>query len=156
MARNQRLERLLQPSRLHAGLDVKIPPTNPITLIADFPTGANSGYVDLFDPGTYEIGLYDDAGLLLDIGGVAVEAGGFYTLDAYGVAGFGVVASTLLVDDLTLPTTGNARVRVLHLRPEPFDELRHWIGEVERFWSGQLAAFKAHAERRPRRTPRRR
>jgi DNA-binding transcriptional ArsR family regulator len=52
----------------------------------------------------------------------------------------------------------DARVRVLRLRHEPFDELRHWIGEVERFWTGQLAAFKAHAERRTRRPrrPRRR
>ena len=44
----------------------------------------------------------------------------------------------------------DARVRLLRLRPEPFDELRHWIDEVEQFWSGQLAAFKAHAERRAR------
>ena len=42
----------------------------------------------------------------------------------------------------------DARVRVLRLRPEPFDELRRWIDEVEQFWTGQLAAFKAHAERR--------
>jgi DNA-binding transcriptional ArsR family regulator len=42
----------------------------------------------------------------------------------------------------------DARVRVLRLRPEPFDELRHWIDEVEQFWASQLAAFKAHAERR--------
>ena len=50
----------------------------------------------------------------------------------------------------------DARVRVLRLRPEPFDELRHWIDEVERFWTGQLAAFKAHAERRLPRARRRR
>ena len=51
----------------------------------------------------------------------------------------------------------DARARLLSLRPEPFDELRHWIDEVERFWTGQLAAFKRHAERtRPRGTKRRR
>ncbi|HEX2483801.1 MAG TPA: metalloregulator ArsR/SmtB family transcription factor [Myxococcota bacterium] len=50
----------------------------------------------------------------------------------------------------------DGRVRVLRLRPEPLDELRHWIGEVERFWTGQLASFKEHAERRSRRAPRRR
>jgi DNA-binding transcriptional ArsR family regulator len=50
----------------------------------------------------------------------------------------------------------DARVRVLRLRPEPFDELRRWIDEVERFWAGQLAAFKAHAERRRPRARRRR
>jgi DNA-binding transcriptional ArsR family regulator len=41
----------------------------------------------------------------------------------------------------------DARVRVLRLRAEPFDELRDWIEEVAQFWSGQLASFKAHAER---------
>ena len=44
----------------------------------------------------------------------------------------------------------DARVRVLRLRAEPFDELRRWIDEVERFWEGQLAAFRDHAERRGR------
>ena len=50
----------------------------------------------------------------------------------------------------------DARVRVLRLRPEPFDELRRWIDEVEQFWTGQLAAFKAHAERPAGRQSRRR
>lgn len=49
----------------------------------------------------------------------------------------------------------DARVRVLRLRPEPLDELRRWIDEVERFWTQQLAAFKEHAEGRTR-PPRRR
>jgi DNA-binding transcriptional ArsR family regulator len=45
----------------------------------------------------------------------------------------------------------DARARVFRLRPEPFDELRGWIDEVGEFWGGQLAAFKAYAERtRPR------
>jgi hypothetical protein len=39
------------------------------------------------------------------------------------------------------------RARVYRLRPEPFSLLRTWLDEVERFWSGQLASFKAHAER---------
>jgi DNA-binding transcriptional ArsR family regulator len=41
----------------------------------------------------------------------------------------------------------DARVRVLRLRAQPFDELRDWLEEVAQFWSGQLASFKAHAER---------
>jgi len=48
----------------------------------------------------------------------------------------------------------DARVRILRLRPEPFDDLRGWLDEVERFWSGQLAAFQAHAEKRRRRPER--
>jgi DNA-binding transcriptional ArsR family regulator len=42
---------------------------------------------------------------------------------------------------------GDARVRVYRLEHAPFVELRTWLDEVERFWSTQLAAFKAHAER---------
>jgi DNA-binding transcriptional ArsR family regulator len=57
-----------------------------------------------------------------------------------------------LVDEET--PADDARVRVLRLRQAPFDELRHWIEEVEQFWTGQLASFKAHAERRTRGRPR--
>lgn len=41
----------------------------------------------------------------------------------------------------------DARVRVYRLRPQPFRELRTWLEQVEGFWSDQLDAFKAHAER---------
>lgn len=41
----------------------------------------------------------------------------------------------------------DARVRVYRLRAQPFAELRRWLDEVEAFWAGQLASFKAHAER---------
>ncbi len=43
---------------------------------------------------------------------------------------------------------GDARVRLYRLRPEPFDELRGWVQDVQQFWSGQLEAFKAHVETR--------
>jgi DNA-binding transcriptional ArsR family regulator len=45
----------------------------------------------------------------------------------------------------------DARVRVYRLRPEPFAELRGWLQEVESFWTVQLSAFKAHAEKKGRR-----
>lgn len=49
-------------------------------------------------------------------------------------------------------TDEDARVRVLRLRAEPFEDLRGWLEEVEQFWAGQLASFQVHAERtRPRR-----
>ncbi len=51
----------------------------------------------------------------------------------------GLVEEELLEDD--------ARVRVYALRREPFDALKSWVEDVEAFWTGQLAAFKAHAER---------
>jgi len=41
----------------------------------------------------------------------------------------------------------DARVRLYRLKPEPFSALRHWLDEVEQFWTAQLDAFKAHAER---------
>ena len=40
----------------------------------------------------------------------------------------------------------DARERIYRLRPAPFAQLRTWLGEVERFWTVQLDAFKAHAE----------
>ena len=42
----------------------------------------------------------------------------------------------------------DARARIYRLQPEPFAKLRVWLDEVEQFWSGQLAAFKTHAEHR--------
>lgn len=42
----------------------------------------------------------------------------------------------------------DARVRIYALRPEPMAELLRWLAEAERLWSDQLAAFKAHLERR--------
>jgi DNA-binding transcriptional ArsR family regulator len=42
----------------------------------------------------------------------------------------------------------DARVRLYRLRPEPLAELRAWLEQVEAFWAGQLAAFKAQAERK--------
>jgi DNA-binding transcriptional ArsR family regulator len=44
------------------------------------------------------------------------------------------------------------RARIYRLRPEPFSALRGWLDEVEQFWAGQLASFKAHAEARPKRS----
>jgi len=44
----------------------------------------------------------------------------------------------------------DARTRVYRLRREAFSDLRSWLDEVEAFWGDQLAAFKAHAERKHR------
>ena len=44
----------------------------------------------------------------------------------------------------------DARVRIYHLRREPFTELRHWLDQVETFWVGQLASFKDHVEMKAR------
>jgi DNA-binding transcriptional ArsR family regulator len=42
----------------------------------------------------------------------------------------------------------DARVRMYRLERQPFDELRGWLDEVEQYWSEQLTAFKAFAEKR--------
>lgn len=49
----------------------------------------------------------------------------------------------------------DARARVYRLRPEPFRDLQAWLREVEAFWTDQLDAFKAHAERKAPRKARR-
>jgi len=58
-----------------------------------------------------------------------------------------VLRKTGLVDVEDGELEDDARVRVYRLRPEPFAELRDWLTEVETFWTGQLDAFKRHAER---------
>jgi len=45
----------------------------------------------------------------------------------------------------------DARSRLLQLRRKPFKQLRDWVDEIENFWTDQLRAFKAHAERAPKR-----
>ncbi|MEO8877077.1 MAG: metalloregulator ArsR/SmtB family transcription factor [Polyangiaceae bacterium] len=42
------------------------------------------------------------------------------------------------------------RVRTYRLRKAPFVELEKWLDDVAEFWTDQLAAFKAHAEKRGR------
>ncbi|MEX1153133.1 ArsR/SmtB family transcription factor [Parvibaculum sp.] len=46
---------------------------------------------------------------------------------------------------------GDARARLYSLRAQPFTELQGWLEEVAAFWTVQLGAFKAHAEKKPRR-----
>jgi DNA-binding transcriptional ArsR family regulator len=41
----------------------------------------------------------------------------------------------------------DARLRIYQLRPEPFVALQAWLDQVQAFWTDQLGAFKAHAER---------
>lgn len=41
----------------------------------------------------------------------------------------------------------DARERIYQLRKAPFEQLRDWLEQTERFWAVQLDAFKAHVER---------
>jgi DNA-binding transcriptional ArsR family regulator len=42
----------------------------------------------------------------------------------------------------------DARVRIYRLRREPIAALRHWIEAAEVLWVEELAAFRAHLEKR--------
>ncbi len=42
----------------------------------------------------------------------------------------------------------DARVRIYSLNAGPMAELRAWLEQTERLWAEQLAALKAHAEKR--------
>ena len=54
----------------------------------------------------------------------------------------GLIEGTGIDDD--------ARVRLYRLRPEPLSALKQWLDEMQTFWSDQLGAFRAHAERKQR------
>ncbi len=56
-----------------------------------------------------------------------------------------VLRASGLIQDAALEE--DARVRLFRLEPAAFSDLRDWLTEVEAFWSGQLQAFKAHAEK---------
>jgi hypothetical protein len=43
---------------------------------------------------------------------------------------------------------GDARLRVFRLRPESMVAVRAWLDQLQAHWDQQLAAFKAHVERR--------
>ena len=45
------------------------------------------------------------------------------------------------------PDPFDARVRVYRLRPEPMEDLRHWLEATESMWREQLLAFRDHLER---------
>ena len=54
--------------------------------------------------------------------------------------------SGLIADD---EPEHDARVRIYRLRPEALAPLQGWLEELQSFWSDQLHAFKAHAEKKP-------
>ncbi len=46
-----------------------------------------------------------------------------------------------------LPDEEDYRMRWYRLRDEPLVEIRDWVSELEDYWTQQLDAFKAYAER---------
>lgn len=45
----------------------------------------------------------------------------------------------------------DARLRLFHLRREPFTKLSQWLADVESFWDEQLDSFKSHVARKQKR-----
>ena len=43
----------------------------------------------------------------------------------------------------------DARVRIYALKDGAMADLKRWLADTERMWSDQLAAFKAHVEKKP-------
>lgn len=43
----------------------------------------------------------------------------------------------------------DARVRIYALKDGAMADLKKWLADTERLWSEQLAAFKAHVEKKP-------
>ena len=62
----------------------------------------------------------------------------------------GVLRRAGLVEEIGLEE--DARARLYQLRPERFGAMRGWLDEVEAFWGDQLRAFKAHVDKRGRRS----
>ena len=59
-----------------------------------------------------------------------------------------VLRASGLVETTDDTTDGaDARERIYQLRKAPFEQLRDWVEQTERFWSVQLDSFKAHVER---------
>jgi len=44
----------------------------------------------------------------------------------------------------------DARARIYQLRAPAFSQLRRWLDDIDALWTLELAAFKAHAERKRR------
>lgn len=42
--------------------------------------------------------------------------------------------------------SGDARLRVFRLRPEPVEALQAWLDQLQAHWNEQLGAFKRHVE----------
>lgn len=43
----------------------------------------------------------------------------------------------------------DARVRIYTLKDGAMADLKRWLADTDRMWSGQLASFKAHGEKKP-------
>ena len=91
-------------------------------LIDDFPLGGNSGYTDIFAPGTYTMTMHNDYNgaeddrVILDLTDITVVAGGSYTIHAFGLTALGAVSGVVLTDDNSAVDAGMVRIRPLNTR----------------------------------------
>ena len=109
------------------GLDLRVPATNPHALAENFPTGGNTGYTNLFFPGTYDMAALDDATLVVEATDVTLVAGHAYTVEMFGLVAINQVGATVLEDVLAPPASGVATVR-LFLASPVVTEVDAWVG----------------------------
>lgn len=109
------------------GLDLRAPATNPHALAEDFPTGGNTGYTNLFFPGSYDLAALDDADVLVEANDIVLQGDHAYSVELFGVAGLGLVGAKVLDDALAPPTSGVATVR-LFLASPVVSQMDVWIG----------------------------
>lgn len=57
-----------------------------------------------------------------------------------------VLRHSLLVEEER--HSGDARLRIYRLRPEPLENVDAWLAHMRKFWTLQLGAFAEHVQRR--------
>jgi DNA-binding transcriptional ArsR family regulator len=50
-------------------------------------------------------------------------------------------------------STVDAQRRLYRLKPEPFEELDHWLAQFRKFWSGYIDALERHLDQMDQSTP---
>lgn len=98
------------------GLDLAIPPENPLALVEVFPTGGNTAYADLLLPGTYDLAATDIDGAVVQlVEGIVVAPGVVATIELYGLASVPVtLGHTIVFDDRAMPDDGEVHLRLFN------------------------------------------
>lgn len=91
----------------------------PVDALLNVPYGTVSSYLTL-PAGTQQVTVYPagDASTPVIDTTVDLAAGGAYTIGAVGLVSDGSLTAQVYNDDLTLPATGNAKVRAVHAVPD--------------------------------------
>jgi hypothetical protein len=129
------------PGSQTTGLHIHVPPSNTVAVGDALPLGANSGYTNLFVPGDYTVGLWDETSVdqasevtefaitLVDQHAYTVEVYGFARPDLLGLPG-ALAATTLVIDDPMTASTSGATVRFMNTASGS-TAISFWDGSTE-------------------------